>query len=170
MRKNKLYNIFFPFWFMLFFPPLIFGALIINFIVDSLVVIVCLYIYREFIVNKQRITKAYRGCILKTFIFGFLADIIGAILLVFITIMSDVLDINSSALNAVYRNPFESIWGVLIVMSAILVAGYLIYYWNNKKVLVKYIDDITIRARIALILAIVTAPWTFLLPASLIYN
>lgn len=45
MKQIILYNIIFPIWFLLFFPPVIFITLAGNLIIDSLVLVACFFIF-----------------------------------------------------------------------------------------------------------------------------
>ena len=46
MKDLKTYNVIFPIWFLLFYPPIIFITLIGNYIIDSIVMIACFYLIR----------------------------------------------------------------------------------------------------------------------------
>ena len=46
MKDDKLYNIIFPVWLFLFFPPVILITLAGNFIIDSLVVIAGYFLFK----------------------------------------------------------------------------------------------------------------------------
>ena len=80
MKDIKLYNVIFPLWFVLFLPPVILITLVGNFVIDSLVVIACFFIFKLADIQKSLI-EFYKGSILKVWIFGFIADIIGASIL-----------------------------------------------------------------------------------------
>ena len=41
VKKVKLYNVIFPTWFLMFFPPVILITLLGNFVIDSLVLLAC---------------------------------------------------------------------------------------------------------------------------------
>ncbi len=76
MKKTKLYNVIFPVWLMVLIPPIILIVIPANFIVDSLVLLLGFKILS--ITDKLR---NYKKCILKAWIFGFLVDIVGSLLL-----------------------------------------------------------------------------------------
>lgn len=76
----KTYNVIFPIWFLLFFPPVILITLFGNYVIDSIVLIVCFYLFK--ISNSQINLKTfYKKSILKVWLYGFLADILGALIL-----------------------------------------------------------------------------------------
>ena len=56
-----------------------------------------------------------------------------------------------------------------IVVFAMLVSGVLIFLFNNKVVLNRLKEDKKTRLKAALAIAIVTMPWTFLLPTKWFY-
>lgn len=170
MKDYKIYNIFFPIWMIIFFPPILFASLFVNFIVDTVVLVICLYIYSNYLSEHVSLGYGYRMMIVKVWIWGFVSDFIGALYLLLLMFVSGKMDMDGPAINAIMRNPFENIFGVLIVLSAIFISAVLIYYFNNSKVLVKHIEDKIVRAKIAMIIAIVTAPWSFLLPTEWIYR
>lgn len=144
----KLYNILFPVWFLILIPQLWLVILPGNFIIDSLVLMISMYALK--MTEKK---QWYRQHILKIFVFGMLSDIIGAAYL-FLTafilelgIMGDELYLTGPAL--------------LISAAMIFIFNY---YFTFKK------DALALRIKFSLIFAIVTAPYTFLIPSSWLYN
>ena len=119
-----------------------------NFIIDSLVLMISMYALK--MTEKK---QWYKQHILKIFLFGMLSDIIGAAYL-FLTafilelgIMGDELYLTGPAL--------------LISAAMIFIFNY---YFTFKK------DALALRIKFSLIFAIVTAPYTFLIPSSWLYN
>ena len=148
MKKEvKLYNVLFPFWMLLLFPQMWLIVLPGNFIIDSLVLLVSMAVLK--IADKK---QWYKKHILKIFLFGLLADIIGSAYMLLMMIgfelgrMGDELHLTIPAL---------AISAVLI-----FVFNYLITFRKADKVL---------RLKFALTFAIVTAPYTFLIPSSWLY-
>ena len=123
------------------------AVLPINFIVDSLVLIIA--------AKKIGIFEKgmYKKHILKVWIFGFVADLIGA----------------AALLGAMYI--FEDVYQgdeLIITLPAMLVAAVMIFVLNYRF----SFSDIDKRSRLkmALSFAIITAPYTFLIPISWIYS
>ena len=148
MKKEvKLYNVLFPFWMLLLFPQMWLIVLPGNFIIDSLVLLVSMAVLK--IADKK---QWYKKHILKIFLFGLLADIIGSAYMLLMMIgfelgrMGDELHLTIPALAS----------------SAVLifVFNYLLTFRKADKVL---------RLKFALTFAIVTAPYTFLIPSSWLY-
>lgn len=162
--KNKLYNVLFPIWFLIIFPTMWLFVLPANFLIDTVVLCICLKALK--ITN---INEVYKKSILKVWIFGFIADIIGSALLVctqFISVNSFLSDI----ITALAYNPFSNIYAFLITIFAIVISGILIYVFNFKISFKKVDIDEKSKKRIAICLAVFTAPYLFLYPSSLLYK
>lgn len=155
----KLYNLIFPMYMLWVMPPIIFISAILNFIIDSIVVLVT-----EKFLKIENIFSKYKKVILKVWGFGFLADFIGAFLLFGISGLCESLDIPIKY-NIDY-NPFGNIYALIITLLCILIAGVLIFIFN-KKISFKNVD-ITEKQKfiLSLVLAILTAPYLFLLPVT----
>ncbi len=165
MKKNKLYNIIFPVWFLVLVPQFWLIAIPGNFVIDSIVLLISLKI-----VSSLNIWKDYKSSIIKIWIFGFIADIIGALILILITILPINSKWYSDLVANISFNPFKDISSLIVVIACIIVSGILIYVFN-KKISFKKLDlDDGKKRSVSIILAIFTAPYLFLYPTSLIYN
>lgn len=153
----RLYNLIFPVYMLWLLPPLFFIVAISNFIIDSMVVLVT-----KKVLKVKRIFEKYKKVIFKVWGFGFLADFIGAVFLFGMSSLFANLDI-PIRYNIDY-NPFGNIYALIITVLGILIAGILIFIFN-KKICFKKID-ITEKQKfiLSLVIAIVTAPYLFLLP------
>jgi len=153
MKKIKLYNIIFPIYMLWVIPPIIFISALLNFIIDSIVVLIT-----EKILKIKDIAKKYKKVILKVWGFGFLSDFIGALFIFIMSILFEDLAIS------IY-NPFGDIYAFITTLIAILISGILIFIFNKKISLKKV--DMTEKEKfmLSLVLAIVTSPYLFLLPA-----
>lgn len=167
MKDIKLYNLIFPLWFVLFLPPVIFITLVGNFVIDSLVVIACFFIFKLADIQKS-LTEFYKGSILKVWILGFLADIIGASIL-FILGMIDPLELPNDMIRGINYDPFSSPAAVAVITIAMLVSAVFIFMFNYKITFSKQINDKRLRAKVAITVALTTMPWTFLLPTKWFY-
>lgn len=149
MKKEvKLYNVLFPFWMLLMFPQFWLIVLPGNFIIDSFVLLVCMFLIK--IENKK---SFYKGNILKIFGFGILSDIIGS---AYMLIMTGCFQIGRMG-DELY-----------ITLPGLVISAISIFIFNYFITLRKY--EIKLRFKIALIFAIVTAPYTFLIPSSWLYG
>ena len=148
MKKDvKLYNVLFPLWMLLMFPQMWLIVLPGNFLIDSLVLLICMMLFK--ISDKK---EFYKKNILKIFGIGLLSDAIGAIFL-FITVITEVWDFNNEL--------YFAIGGIIISAVLIFVLNYYITF--------KECDKKT-RLKLSLVFSIVTAPYTFLVPTTWLYN
>lgn len=167
-KSTKLYNLIFPIWFLLFFPPVIFLTLAGNYIIDSLVIVVCFSIYKIAGLGLN-LKSFYKQSILKVWGYGFLADIIGASILFVLGLLGENLGLSYELTSAICYDPFSKPLAVIIILGATLVSAAFIFLFNYKYSFKNLIEDKTLRFKVALTIAIVTAPWTFLLPTKWFY-
>jgi hypothetical protein len=169
MRKITLYNVIFPIWFLLFLPPVIIITLIGNFIIDSLVIMACFFVFR--LGNIQNNLKTfYNKSILKVWIFGFLADIMGAAILFLAEISGDFLGLPNELIAGINYDPFSHPASVAIIIFSMLISAVFIFVFNYKFTFKKQIEDKKLRLKVAITIAIITMPWTFLLPTKWFYH
>ena len=155
MRKDvKLYNIVFPMWsvyfYGIFFPPLWLILLPANFLVDTLVL---LFLFHKLGITEKKVL--YKKSIWKTWGFGFLADIIPSALLVVIS-WGDL-----------PFNPYmtmDSLPAFLFTTAGIVLAGFLIYFFHMKWVWKNIEIEESQKRKIALGMAVLTAPYLMYLP------
>lgn len=173
-KDIKLYNMILPpFMLFMFSPVLWMLSLAGNFVIDSVVLlIITLVIFKEFD------SGFFRKVILKVWLLGFLADFVGVFYLTAIAFLtSSEYPYSDSILNhilggiysAVNGSHFDSIWGVLFIVSGMLVASACIfifdYFISFKN------TGLSKKQRVisSLVFAVVTSPYTFLLPKELFY-
>ena len=155
MKKDvKLYNIVFPMWsiyfYGIFFPLLWLILLPANFLVDTLVLF--LLFHKLGITEKKAL---YKKSIWKTWGFGFLADIIPSALLVLIS------------WNDIPFNPYDTLTSLpafLFTTAGVVLAGFLIYFFHMKWVWNKIELEEKNKRKIALGMAVLTAPYLMYLP------
>ena len=148
MKNNiKLYNVLFPFWMLMMFPIAWLVILPGNFIIDSLVLLISLKVLK--IVG---IKEFYKKHILKVFCFGMLSDIIGAAYMLLMTVGFEVGNMGDE--------PY-------ITVPALVISAILIFVFNFF-ITFKKADKKT-RLTLSIVFAIVTAPYTFLIPSSWLY-
>ena len=145
-KDVRLYNALFPLWFILLFPPMWLIVLPGNFIIDSLVLIISMLILK--VADKKQL---YKKCILKIFGFGLLADAAGSAFMFLMVALG------------VGRMGDES----YLTLPALILSSFLIFKLNYS-ITFKEIET-KIRYKLSLIFAIVTAPYTFLVPSSWLY-
>ena len=147
-KEIRLYNLLFPIWFLMFAPLAWLIVLPANFIIDSLVILLTM---KQLGIKFKK--TMYKRTILKVWSFGFLADIIGAAFL-FLTMF--VFELGSQG-----DEPY-------LTIPAILIAAVFIFILNYKVSFKDY--DKSVRFKMALNLALLTAPYTFMIPLSWIYG
>ena len=165
MKKNeKLYNVIFPIWLLWLIPTTWIIVLPANFVIDLLVVVLTL---KHLKVSDVR--QHAKKVILRVWIMGFVADFIGT----FAMLLSNLIDFENRALrdwwyenitNAVSYNPFQSVFAFLWVTICILLTAFFIYLFNCKWCLKKAELEDGQRKKVALLLAVFTAPYLFYLP------
>lgn len=162
--NNKLYNVIFPIWFLIFFPIYWLAVIPLNFVVDTVVLLIALKLLKI-----VKIKEIYKKTILKVWLIGFLADLIGSAILICTQLISPSI-LSQEIISALAYNPFTNVWALLITIIAILVSALLIYFINMKVSFKKVDIEEKRKKKLALILAIFTAPYLFLYPSSLLYN
>lgn len=173
MKNNKIYNVVFPIWFLLLFPLAWLIVMPVNFLIDSIVICLALKFLKT-----DDILQRYKEVIVRVFLFGFLADFIGSVFLLAFTILVGRLEenvkffkwISDNVIKYIMTNPLENIYAFIIVTITILLAGICIYYFNLKNSFAKMEIDEKDKKKLALYVAIFTAPYFFYVPISLLKN
>lgn len=147
MSDTKLYNLIFPTFILLYFSPKALAiSLLGNLIIDSvLIIIISCLIYGKF--NKT----FFFHSVFVAWGFGFLADIIGAI----ISLIG-------------YLNSTGQTKHTFFVYIGIIIAAIFIYLFNYFCTFARFELDKTQRILSSLTFAIITAPYTFLLPEEIL--
>ncbi len=158
--KNKLFNVIFPIWFLIIFPMSWIIVLPANYIIDSVIFLCSIKILKI-----SNIKEMYKKCILKIWIVGFVADIIGSVILLIPQLLPQN-EIFEDIIRASIANPFDNITGFLFVTFAFLLSAVVIYFLNLKYTFKKVDVDNKIKVKIAVILAVFTAPYFFFYPTN----
>ena len=174
MKQNKtvLYNLLVPFWVLLFVPSWLWLVLIpLNYLLDRIVL-------RWSLGDMPDKGLFCRKHTWKLCLVGFLGDIIGGIFMVaarFLTALPGALHENTEhplldkITYGVGFNPFSHILSLVIVLAAIFLAG-LIIYLIDKAVLKKVGLSLEQAKKSALRIALITVPYLFLFPSSILYE
>lgn len=154
-RDIKLYNLIFPMWgiyfYALMFPYFYVLLLPANFIVDTVMLLLLFFLFK--VPEKKEL---YRDSIWKTWGFGFLADFVAAGALVGISsVVSLPFDI--------YK-PISSVGAFFFATVGVVLAGVLIYFFHIKFVWKGLPLEEGKKKKIALGMAILTAPYLMYLP------
>ena len=143
----KLYNVLFPFWMILLFPQMWLIVLPGNFIIDSIVLLISMLILK--IADKKQWYKKY---ILKIFLFGLLSDAVGSAYMLLMMLSLRIGRMGDE---------------LYLTLPALLISGILIFVFNYF-ITFRKVENRT-RFKLSLIFAVVTAPYTFLVPSSWLY-
>ena len=159
-QNTRLYSLIFPIWVMLLLPWSWFVILPVNLLIDSLVL---LLIFRFSGLNGAR--KLYLSSVMRTWIFGTLSSLVG-----FLFMLSAFLINNASGgalsqvCEAITQNPFSNIFGFIWVLLAIAVSFICACFFGLKFIFCHKDFPESRRKITALSVAIVTAPYTLLIP------
>ena len=165
-RSIRLYNVIFPFWLILFWPtpPVILLTLFGNLAIDCLVVFLALLVLK----HPAR-GSVLKRCWWKVWLFGFLSDLIGALWLALGMLGAWALEAGgagwvSDFAMAMTVNPFRHPLALAWTAIGVAIAGVCIYFFDRRVFRSEPELDPRQSHRLALALAIVTAPWLFFVP------
>lgn len=133
---------------ILLFPQIWLIVLPGNFIIDSIVLIISMILLK--IADKK---QWYKRHIIKIYLFGMISDIIGA---GYMLLLVTVFDVGRMGDELYLTAPALVISSVLI-----FILNYFITFKKSDKLL---------RLKLSIIFALVTAPYTFLIPSSWLYG
>lgn len=169
MRKRRqqitLYNLIFPVWLIWLLPPVVFLILPANFLYDLLVTALTMRVLQV----SERKAKIQR-VIVRIWLYGFLADLAGSVGLVLVSFVEPKRDSvwadwwYDKLMGPSVYNPLENPWAFLYVGLFILLSAILIYVFNVRICLRKADLDQYQRRKLALSLAVFTAPYLFWMP------
>ncbi len=168
-RQIKLYNIIFPIWFLWIIPPVIGLALVGNFLIDSGVMLLGFVLFKVGAATGLTKKELYKKSILKVWLFGFLADIIATIPLMLILTV-EFWPVPNDVRQALAMNPFSNTWALITVILCMILACVFIFIFNYNISFKDTIKDKALRAKLAIFLAVITMPWTFLIPSQILYK
>lgn len=151
LNQYKFNNVIFPIWLLWLIPTVWIIIIPGNFIIDSLVLIISMKLFK--IVCKK---EFYKKHIFKIFIFGMISDIIGSLFIfLLLNIFENIIDLGITGDELLITAP-----GLILASILIFILNYFITFRKLEK---------RLRFKFSLIFAIVTAPYTFLIPTSWIY-
>lgn len=170
MKTNKtmrLYNIILPIWLLVWFPSWLWLGLIpANYLIDYLVTYLSMKKLGIEDCRQKASKHSWKVCLI-----GFFSDFLGAAFLLGVLYLTDIILPNEIGESISYGLSWmPNLYSVVIILIAIAISGVLIYVlnrWMLKKDPELNMEQIR---RIALNLAVFTAPYLFLIPSSLIYR
>ncbi len=159
-----MYNIMFPVWLLFLFPITWLLVIPVNFAFDSLILfmgMLCVHIEDKLLF--------YKKTIIWVFLFGFIADILGGILLLLTQFLGEDGFFYEYITAPIAQNPFDNIYSLIYTVIAVIVSGGLIYIFN-RFISFHKCQNKRIKRVISLILAFFTAPYFFLIPTAGVYG
>ena len=160
LQKNCLYNVIFPIWMLLLFPQLWIITLPLNLFIDWSVL---WFTLGHLQVPKERRKRKCKRVILLVWLLGFIADFMGAFLM-FVWNIVDFEEVSFG--NAIMYHPFQRFDSFLWVSFCVVITGSIIYYFNRHIALRNLPLEEGALHKLALSLAIFTAPYLFYLPTA----
>ncbi|MBQ0040700.1 MAG: hypothetical protein KBS56_01585 [Clostridiales bacterium] len=172
LRNNneiKTYNVMFPLWFLIWIPSYLWLLLIpINYAIDTSVT---WYTLRDLEDHKKFCLRhSWKICIA-----GFVCDLLGSLILLGATLLETIPNLSSdneiftNIAGGIMMNPFNNLGSFIICLIALAFSAILIYL-IDRKILFKAGLDINRATHSAKWLAIITAPYLFLLPSGWLYS
>ena len=148
MTKDvRFYNVLFPFWMLLLFPQFWLIVLPGNFLIDSAVLLISLALMK---IGEKKLW--YKRYIWKIFACGLAADVIGAAYMLVMMLGFGV--------GAMGDEWYLTLPALVIAAVMIFVLDYAVAFRRA---------DAPVRWKLALIFAVVTAPYTNLVPSAWLY-
>ncbi len=147
---------------MILFPVFWIVTMPLNFVIDSLVLVVAMYVFR--IEHKKTI---YKKSIIKVFFLGYFADIIMAGMVLF---LGGNLSLSYPELDYLNYSPTSSFFSTVIMAACIALTGVLIYVFNKQVSFQRLDIEDKEKHKLALALAIFTAPYLFMVDLDIVYR
>ena len=164
----RLYNILLPIWLLIFFPSWLWLILIpANYLIDRIVLRWSL----GDMTDKGLFCRKHTW---KICLAGFLSDFAGALLMLGIMMLFSGIDGDGSSFlekagEGIVVDPFSNILSLIIVAAAIILSGICIYCLDKSILKKAGLEPEQIK-RSAVRLAIITAPYVYLLPSKWFYD
>ncbi len=172
MKKQiRLYNVLLPIWLLFLFPQILVFIIPANLMVDCAVLFICLLALKH--TQKGAVVKKLWW---KLWLLGFAADGVGVAWMLlgwYVPALSGQMDTPFGAfwedamMSAHMLNPWTHPLTLAWTLAGVAIAGVCIYFFDKKAM--RKLDLLTGREKhtVALTMAIVTAPWLFLVPLRL---
>lgn len=163
MKKEvRLYNVLLPIWLLWIFPQVWLVILPGNLLIDCLVLTAALFVLKH--QSKWAVVKQLWW---KFWLLGFLADFIGVLWMMLALSIAEDAKVHSwlyESLSYVMYNPFGHPAALLWTLAGVALAGYCIYRFDRRAMKKCVLLSEGEKHKIALAMAIITAPWLFFIP------
>ena len=153
----RYYNIIMPVWMLVLFPVTWIPVLAGNFVIDSLLLLLFLKIRKH-----DEIRTKWKRSILKVWLFGMLADIIGGGIIVLTGIIAEEVSTQHSRFSeCIFGHLWRHPGAAAVCVGCMLLSSLLIYLFDSRISFKKAICDPRERKILALLFAVFTMPWLF---------
>lgn len=161
MKKEvRLYNVLFPIWLIWLFPQLLLFVIPGNLLIDCAVLLLALLALKH--QRKREVVKALWW---KFWLLGFAADLVGTAWMFLGWLLAVPFeDFWYDTLSYIMHNPFGHPAAFLWTLAAVALAGYCIYRFDKRAMKDCVLLNEGEKRKIALSMAVVTAPWLFFVP------
>lgn len=163
-RDTRFYNVVFPIWILMMFPVSWLFVVPANYVIDSLVLFLGMFLF-----SVDDKLEFYKKNIILVFVFGFLSDMIGGGLMFLTQFFGEKGAAYEYLTEPIATNPFDNIYSLLYTVTAVALSGGLIYVLN-RYVSFRKVRDKKLKRKIALLLALITAPYTLFIPSTSLYG
>lgn len=155
--NKKMYSLVLPIWLLLVSGPVLWILILTsNFFVATLVLIIACNVFK-----LKNVLKIYKRSIIKMVLYGFLADAIGASLLLIVS------KINPDGLfTNVANHPCGSWITTVYISICILLSAWIAYFFHHRLTFRDLNVSEKKKKQIAIFIAIFTAPYLFFYPVN----
>lgn len=170
-NQTKLYNVILPIWLLWLFPQVWVVSLSLSLAID------CLVLY----LTLRAMKHTAKGEVMKTlwwkfWLLGWLADLVGvawmflSVVLIWVAQAGRVGDSPAwtetweNTLGHIMHNPFAHPAAFVWTLMAVAIAGVCVYFFDKRAMKKCALLTDPEKHKIALAMAIVTAPWLFFIP------
>lgn len=162
-KQTRLYNIILPIWILLLFPQLLVFVIPGNLAVDCAVLVLTLLALKH--TQKGAVVKQLWW---RFWLLGFAADAVGVLWMFLGWLLAIPFEgWWTDTLRYIMHNPFGHPLALLWTLAGVALAGVCIYFFDKRAMRACELLAGRERHIIALAMAVVTAPWLFLIPTHL---
>lgn len=175
MNNVKFYGLFYPFILIVFIMFEFANILNIVFTLafDSLLLIACYYIFVHSSDTYKKASLFYFDHILWVLLFDFISNAFSTSVINLIGKIHSSLgyfDFESDRGFVYIINPYNHPTIVLMLLAITSLTAFLLFKLNYHITFRKHIEDKTLKFKLSIIVAMFTAPWTYLLPLSSLFS
>ena len=165
-KDIRVYNVLLPLWLIVFLPTWLWLLLIpANYLIDRVV----LWWSLGGMEGRGQFCRAHNWKICTA---GFASDFVGALFLFAVSMVLSNEDSNSflyDVVNGIMMNPFRSVPALAVTAAGIALAALCIFF-IDRTILRKAGLTPAQAKKSALMLAVITAPYLYLIPSELLYS